>query len=261
MHMFNAMVSPAVCAATNLTAAALVGYAIVKLRRSNLPLRKMAPMMAVSAAFIFAAQMLNFSLPGTEVSGHLIGGILLASLLGPWASTLTMAAVITLQCLLMGDGGIMALGCNIINMAVIPCMVVYPILMRPLLRRKNMTGIVMGSIFASVAALLLGAASLSVMTALSGTMPLGEFMPYMLQVHLLIGLAEGLITALALGLVFRLRPEMLGEMNEEFAPIKRSTLAVIAAMALLIAVSASLVASQYPDGMEWSIEQVLGMRP
>ena len=260
MHMFNEMVSPAVCAVTNLTAATLVGLAIVKLRQTKTPIRNMASMMAVSAAFIFAAQMFNFSLPGMQASGHLIGGILLATLLGPWAATLTMSAVIALQCLILGDGGVMALGCNIINMAVLPCMVVYPLLMRPLARRGRITSTMFGAIIASVVALQLSSASLAIMASLSDSaLPFSEFLSHMLPVHLLIGFAEGAITAVALGLIMRLRPEMLGE--DKFAETKTSTITVIAVAALLIALSASFATSSLPDGMEWSIKQVTELLP
>ena len=260
--MFNAMVSPTVCVATNLAAATLVGLSIVKLRRQQAPMRRMAPMMVVCAALIFAAQMLNFSLPGVEASGHLIGGILLATLLGPWAATLTMSAVIALQCLLLGDGGLMALGCNIINMAVIPCMVVYPLLMRPLARRGTVMGLMMGAIIASVVALQLGAASLSLMTALSdSSLPIGQLLSHMQPIHLLIGFAEGAITAVALGLAMRMRADLLGDVNGQTAEAKPSTLTIIAVMALVIALSATLATSQLPDGMEWSMEQVTDLLP
>ena len=262
MHMFNAMVSPTVCVATNLAAATLVGLSIVKLHRQQAPMRRMAPMMVVCTALIFAAQMLNFSLPGVEASGHLIGGILLATLLGPWAATLTMSAVIALQCLLLGDGGLMALGCNIINMAVIPCMVVYPLLMRPLARRGSIMGLMMGAIIASVVALQLGAASLSLMTALSdSSLPIGQLLSHMQPIHLLIGFAEGAITAVALGLAMRMRADLLGDVNGQTAEAKPSTLTIIAVMALVIALSATLATSQLPDGMEWSMEQVTDLLP
>ena len=156
----------------------------------------------------------------------------------------------------------MALGCNIINMAVIPCMVVYPLLMRPLARRGSVMGLMMGAIIASVVALQLGAASLSLMTALSdSSLPIGQLLSHMQPIHLLIGFAEGAITAVALGLAMRMRADLLGDVNGQMAEAKPSTLTIIAVMALVIALSATLATSQLPDGMEWSMEQVTDLLP
>ena len=124
--MSDALVSPPVFAAAGVVSLALLGVAIRKISRADRSpdgpaerRERLLPLMGVMGAFVFAAQMINFSIPGTGSSGHLVGGILLAALLGPWAALLTLASVLILQCLLFADGGFMALGCNILNMAVL----------------------------------------------------------------------------------------------------------------------------------------------
>ena len=123
MHMSDALVSPAVFAATGAVSTALIAVAVRKVGRraeddaDARQERHTVPMMGVMGAFIFAAQMINFSIPGTGSSGHIVGGILLAALLGPWAAFVTLCSVLVLQCLVFADGGFLALGCNILNMA------------------------------------------------------------------------------------------------------------------------------------------------
>ena len=125
--------------------------------------------MGVMGAFVFAAQMINFSIPGTGSSGHLVGGILLSAILGPWAALLTLASVLVIQCLVFADGGFMALGANILNMAVLSCLVAYPLLFRPLIKRGASPGrIIAASLLASVVGLELGALAVTIETEASG---------------------------------------------------------------------------------------------
>ena len=102
--------------------------------------------MGVMGAFIFAAQMINFSIPGTGSSGHLVGGILLSAILGPWAALITLASVLVIQCLVFADGGFMALGANILNMAALSCLVAYPLLFRPLMKPGASPGRIIAAI-------------------------------------------------------------------------------------------------------------------
>ncbi|MEI3553947.1 MAG: energy-coupling factor ABC transporter permease [Alistipes senegalensis] len=139
--MSDALVSPPVFAVTGAISLALLGTAIRKVRRPRNDRPEpdgrdehIVPLMGVMGAFIFAAQMINFSIPGTGSSGHLVGGILLSAILGPWAALITLASVLVIQCLVFADGGFMALGANILNMAALSCLVAYPLLFRPLMK-------------------------------------------------------------------------------------------------------------------------------
>ena len=118
MHMADALVSPAVGGTMWAVTTGLIGFSSAKVNR--LADDRTIPFMGVLGAFVFAAQMINFAIPGTGSSGHLGGGLLLAILLGPWAALLTLASILTIQALFFADGGILALGCNIFNMGSFP---------------------------------------------------------------------------------------------------------------------------------------------
>ena len=134
MHMSDALLSPAVGLTMCAVSAGALAVSAARVQRSQLTSQKL-PMMAVGGAFVFAAQMINFTIPGTGSSGHIGGGILLSALLGGGPALLALAAVLVIQCLFFADGGLLALGCNIFNMGVLPCLVVYPLVVRPILRR------------------------------------------------------------------------------------------------------------------------------
>ena len=135
MHMADALISPAVGGTMWLASAALAARSARRLETQADD--RMVPLMGVAGAFVFAAQMVNFGIPGTGSSGHLGGGLLLAALLGPHAAFLVMASILTLQALLFADGGLLALGCNIFNLGALPCFVAYPLLFRPLAGRGD----------------------------------------------------------------------------------------------------------------------------
>ena len=124
MHMADALISPAVGGAMWAAAAGLTAYSARQLNK-EMDERKI-PLMGVLGALVFAAQMINFTIPGTGSSGHFGGGLLLAVLLGPHAAFLTMASILTIQALFFADGGLLALGCNIFNMGFFPCFVAFP---------------------------------------------------------------------------------------------------------------------------------------
>lgn len=272
MHMSDALVSPPVFAVTGALSLALVGLAAWKVTRDSRDpgtaegsSEHIVPLMGVMGAFVFAAQMINFSIPGTGSSGHLVGGILLSAILGPWAALLTLSSVLVIQCLLFADGGFMALGANILNMAVMSCLVAYPLVFRPLVRRDASPGrIIAASLLASVVGLELGALAVTLETEASGitALPLGRFLLFMLPIHLFIGIGEGVATAAVLGVVRRYKPELLhGLRTEGGASGKRKfgrALAAIALAALLIGGSFSWIASSDPDGLEWSIAKTAG---
>src|SRR5512136_235291 len=138
MHMADALLSPAVGGTMWAATATLIAYSAKKVQQT-LDDQKI-PLMGVAGAFIFAAQMINFSIPATGSSGHIAGGLLLAILLGPHAAFLTMASVLTIQALLFADGGLLALGCNMFNLGFFPCFLVYPFLYKPIVGRTPTRG-------------------------------------------------------------------------------------------------------------------------
>ena len=177
MHMADALLSPAVGTTLWAGTAAVTGYASKRLKRQIDD--RTIPLMGVLGAFIFAAQMINFTIPGTGSSGHLGGGMILAVLLGPHAAFLVMASVLTVQALFFADGGLLALGCNIWNLGVYPCYLVYPLIYKPLVGDGKTAGrILVASVVSVALALQLGAFSVVLETLLSGKseLPFGTFL-------------------------------------------------------------------------------------
>lgn len=264
MHMSDALVSPAVFAVTGAASIALIGTAIRRVDRQSRPAPdadRIVPLMGVMGAFVFAAQMINFTVPATGSSGHIVGGILLSAVLGPWAAFLTLTSVLAIQCLLFADGGFMALGCNILNMAAMSCLVAYPLLFRPIIRGGASTGrILAASMAASVFALEAGALAVTVETEASGitALPFGRFLLFMLPIHLAIGVGEGLATAAVLGVLKRHRPDILDAGGAGARSHLGAIPAAIAAAALLVGGAATWIASTRPDGLEWSIDRTAG---
>ena len=134
MHMADALVAPAVAATMYAASTAAAAYSVKKVRLEN-DIKKI-PVMGVMSAFVFATQMINFTIPGTGSSGHLCGGLLLSVLLGPYAGFLSMISVLLIQCLLFADGGLLALGSNIWNMAFYGCFVGYLLIYRPMVKKS-----------------------------------------------------------------------------------------------------------------------------
>ena len=134
MHMADALISPAAAGMMYACSGLAGAYSIKKVRLETDP--KKVPVMGVMGAFVFAAQMINFTIPGTGSSGHLCGGMLLTALLGPYAAFLTMIGVLLIQCLLFADGGLLALGANIWNMAFYGCFLGYFLIWRPIISQK-----------------------------------------------------------------------------------------------------------------------------
>lgn len=265
MHMADALVAPAVATTMYVCSAAAATYSVKKVRLESDP--KKIPVMGVMGAFVFAAQMINFTIPGTGSSGHLCGGMLLSALLGPSAGFLTMIGVLLIQCLLFADGGLLALGCNIWNMAFYGCFIGALLIWKPIMKKGfSKPKITLASILECVITLQLGAFSVTLETMASGItfLPFGLFVATMQPIHLVIGLVEGLITAAVLIFVYEARPELLygnAETGTEKAKGRLSfkkTVAIMGVLAVLIGGGLSLVASSYPDGLEWSIEKITG---
>jgi len=256
MHMGNELLTPAVGTGLIFVSAAGIGYAARKARK-ELDERKV-PMMGVIGAFVFAAQMINFPvLAGT--SGHLGGGLLLALVLGPHIGTIVMASILIVQCLIFQDGGLLALGANIINMGLVPCYAGYFLYRQLAYLLKFKSGNFVSVFFASVIAVLLGAALVPVEVGIAGVfnVPFFTFLAVMLGVHLLIGLVEGAITVGVTGYIYKIRPEVI-EWSVARAPkfsFKGLTVSIMIA-ALVVAGFFSYYASNHPDGLEWAAEKL-----
>lgn len=263
MHMADALIVPAVAGTMYACSTIAGGYSIHKVRLENEP--KKIPMMGVMGAFVFATQMINFTIPGTGSSGHLCGGIMLSALLGPYAGFLSMIGVLLIQCLLFADGGILALGCNIWNMAFYGCFIGALLIWRPIMRTGvTKAKIVIASIIGCIVTLQLGAFSVTLETLASGVteLPFSTFVATMQPIHLAIGLVEGLITSVVLCFIYEARPELLwgtGQREKKEGKFTyRTTLAILSVCVVLIGGVVSLVASSNPDGLEWSIERITG---
>ena len=263
MHMSDALLSPAVGGMMWAGSVAAIGYSSKKLRE-NMD-NKTIPLMGVMGAFIFAAQMVNFTIPGTGSSGHLGGGMILAILLGPCAAFLVMASILTVQALFFADGGLLALGCNIWNLGIYPCFLAYPLIYRPIAKSgANTRRTSIAAVAGVIAALQLGAFSVVLETFLSGKseLPFSTFLLFMLPIHLAIGLVEGIVTAGILRYVKKVRPEILNAGSSSHplqagASIKNVIL-VFAILAVITGGALSWFASTHPDGLEWSVRKITG---
>jgi len=252
MHMANELLSIPVAAGTILVAGTGLGLVCHHLRRVLATER--LPLMGILGAFVFAAQMVNVQLPGMPgTSGHLIGAVLLAILLGPTAGALVISSVVIVQCLIFQDGGLLALGCNIINMALVPCYLGYSLYHTVTLGRPARWRTYIGALIASWAAVEAGAALVPVECALAGVLivPLRTFLATLLGVHLLVGLMEGLLTAAVLAYLGRVRPELIRLPGTALLS-RRAAMATLLACAILCAGGLSLLASRMPDGLEWA---------
>jgi cobalt/nickel transport system permease protein len=262
MHMADALISPAVGGAMWVSTAGIISYSAKKVQK-ELDESKI-PLMGVLGAFIFAAQMINFSIPGTGSSGHLGGGLILAILLGPYAAFLTMTSILTIQALFFADGGLLALGCNIFNLGFFPCFIAYPFLYKPLVGENPSQGrLFLGAVVAAIAGLQLGAFGVVLQTLFSGIseLPFTAFVLMMQPIHLAIGVVEGLVTAAVVWFIWKESPSILqtAALHQPLGaiPVKRVLLGLLTG-AIITAGALSWFASANPDGLEWSIAKVIG---
>jgi len=251
MHIPDGFLSVLISVLFWIVSLAFMAYA---LKRVNQDLgEKQVPLMGVLAAAIFAGQMLNFTVAG-GTSGHLLGATLATVLLGPWAATLVMICVVSVQALIFQDGGLLALGANIFNMAIVGVMVsyfAYQTIQK--LARGRTWGRYVGGFGAAWLAVVVASLATALELALSGTSPANLAIPAMAAVHTLIGIGEGLITVGALGFLMGARPDLL-KRQEAGAPAGRIVWVVGLVIALGLAVLSPL-ASSHPDGLEWVAEQ------
>jgi cobalt/nickel transport system permease protein len=218
--------------------------------------------MGVLGAFVFTAQIINFTIPATGSSGHLGGGLLLAILLGPSAAFLTIASVLMVQALFFADGGLLALGCNIFNLGFFPAFCAYPFIYRKLIgRNPGQSRMVTATIVAAVVSLQFGSLGVVLQTFASGVsaLPFKKFLLLMQSIHLAIGVVEGVATALVISFIYRARPDTRENVLRSKPTAKlplRSLLATLLATAALTGGVLSWYASAAPDGLEWSIARV-----
>jgi cobalt/nickel transport system permease protein len=262
MHMADALLSPAVAGTMWAVSAGTIACCSAKLRRE--PDDRKVPLMGVLGAFLFAAQMINFSIPATGSSGHLAGGLLLTILLGPAAAFLTIASVLFVQALFFADGGLLALGCNIFNMGFFPAFVVFPFFYKKLIGvdpgRARLTVVTMLS---AVIGLQLGPFAVVLETFCSGisSLPFSTFLLLMQPIHLAIGVVEGAVTLAVVSFVRKARPEILTGVLEA-GPVGHRSLAKVLLAFLVCAVVTSgcgaWIASKDPDGLEWAVSRITG---
>ncbi|MEP0807224.1 MAG: PDGLE domain-containing protein [Chloroflexota bacterium] len=221
----------------------MIGMAV---SRTNKSLgEKQVPLMGIMAAFIFAAQMINFPVAG-GTSGHLLGGALAAIVLGPWAAMLVMTAVIAVQGLLFQDGGLLVMGANIFNMGLLTAAIGYG-LYRSVMNKSTGAKLAVAGVAAWLS-VMAGALATALQLWLSGTSNLQTVAIAMLSVHALIGIGEALITVAALSFIFRTRPDLLGEGS---ASAEGGRGWIIAGVVVsLVVVLLSPLASANPDGLE-----------
>lgn len=243
------------------TAVVSLSALTVALRRLRLGLpRRRVPLMGLAAAFLFTAQMLNFPVAG-GTSGHLLGAVLAAVLLGPSAAMVVMTSVLLVQCLLFADGGLLALGANVFNMAVVGVLggfAVYRAVSRLLPGRR---GLLVAAAFASWCSTLLAAICCAAELAWSRVVPWGLVFPAMVTVHMLIALGEAAITTLVIVAILRARPDLVEPTGT--SPDARA-LRLVAAFGLAATIGLLLFAipfaSSWPDGLE-RVAEALGFGP
>lgn len=259
MHIPDVLLGGGAAVATAAIGAAGLGYALRRVDERHGP--RTTSLMGMTAAFVFAAQMVNFPV-GPGVTGHLMGGVLSAVLLGPWAGSVVIAAVLIVQCFLFQDGGVTALGANFVNMGLIGSVggyAIYAPIRRALGGRR---GILIGSMVAAWFSVLLAAGAFSIELAAGGRREdFFRILSWMALVHAAIGVGEALITGLVVRFVLLTRPELIEgstETEEEGGgSVPRqasgwlSPTAAGLGVALGIAVFASPFAAEAPDGLEY----------
>jgi cobalt/nickel transport system permease protein len=237
-------------------AGAGVGIALRQARAALTP--RQMPMLGLSAAFVFAAQMLNFPVVG-GTSGHLVGGVLTAILLGPSAAILVITCVLIVQCLMFADGGLAALGANVFNMAIVSVCSGYFVFrtMKRLLRMEPTRATVFAAAFAAWCGTVLASISCAGELAFSKTVPWALAFPAMANIHMLIGIGEGLATGLIALTVLRARPELMAGTHESGKAAGFSFVGYGLIVSIGLAVFVAPFACPWPDGLD-AVAKALG---
>ncbi len=253
MHIPDGVLSPQVLATTGVLAIGGLVYGLRKVRR--LHRERTSVLMGSMAAFVFAAQMVNFPLYPLPISGHLLGGVLSAVLLGPWAGAVVIASVLVVQCFLFGDGGLTALGANFINMGLIGSVggfAIYDPIRRAI---GGPGGVVFGGMVAAWFSVILASGGFAVELAGSGDW--GGFprvLGWMALVHAAIGLGEALITGTVLRFLLLTRPDLIDDVESNPVTTSKRWGQVLLGglgVALGVAIFLAPFASEHDDGLEW----------
>ena len=252
--MANELLSVPVATGTLAIAAGGLGLICRKVRQV-IAADKLA-LMGILGAFVFAAQMVNFQLPAMPgTSGHIVGAVLLAIILGPHLAAIVISSVVIVQCLIFQDGGLLALGCNIINIGLVPSYLGYFLYRVVTNGRFSSLKAYIGAMLAAVFAMEAGAILVAFQAALSGVLvvPLSTFLITMIGVHFLVGFVEGLVTVAVLAYLQQLRPDLVADSLPGTIKLsRRAILATLAVFAVMTGAGLSLLASDLPDGLEWS---------
>lgn len=250
MHMESTLITAGTAAVMGTSSLTAAGRSVYHLKKQEW--KESVPKIAAAGALIFGMQMLNFTIPGTGSSGHIVGGLLLAGLFGPHIAFLTLSLILGVQCLFFGDGGLMALGCNIWNMGFYSCYAGYHLFIKPAKKASGSTvSLLFASVLGSILTLQMGAFSVVLETQASGitALPFQKFAGFMQPIHLAIGLCEGLIT---FGILY-----VHAKATEQNFTI-RQQIACLGSAAFGCAAVFSSLASANPDGLEWSIAKIIG---
>lgn len=262
MHMADALISPVVGGTMWAASAGLIAYSSKKITKEA-DERKIA-LMGVLGAFVFAAQMINFTIPATGSSGHLGGGMLLSIILGPYAAFLVMSSILMIQALFFADGGLLSLGCNIFNLGFFPCFIAYPFIYRLLTNRESSERkIILTALLCAILSLQMGAFAVVFETLFSGIteLPFSTFILLMQPIHLAIGIVEGIVTGAMVIFIFKSRPEILEKtaLSEKLGSLRiKKILITISLITLFTGGILSWFASANPDGLEWSMFKTSG---
>ena len=260
MHIPDGFVSGTINSATAIVAVSTLAFSVTRVKQEFKDKDFAVPLLATLAAFVFAAQMLNFPIGG-GTSGHFLGAVTAAALLGPWSACIILSVVLVIQGLLFGDGGITALGSNIFNMGIIGGILAYPVMrgIRALLPAGR-NGYFISAAVASWVSVVLASSFCALELALSGTSPLQVAFPAMVGTHAIIGIGEAMIAVAVLTAVATARPDII----PAWAKLDKTTKASKSvwslagaglAVAILLALVVSPFASKSPDGLEKVAEE------
>ena len=254
MHMANELLSVPVATGTLAIAAGALGFICRKVRQV-IATEKLA-LMGILGAFVFAAQMVNFQIPAMPgTSGHMVGAVLLAIILGPHLGAVVISSVVIIQCLIFQDGGLLALGCNVINMGLVPCYLGYFLYKVVTTGQFSSLKSYIGAMLACLFALEAGAILVPIEAALSGVLavPFSTFLITMIGVHFLVGFVEGLVTVAVLAYLQQVRPDVvIDSLQGKVRLSRRAVLITLAVFTIITGAGLSLLASDFPDGLEWS---------
>ncbi len=249
MHLPDGFLDARTALLSSGAAAVGVGIALRQVKYSLEP--RQMPLLGLAAAFVFAGQMLNFPVAG-GTSGHLVGGVLTAVLLGPSAAILVMTCVLIVQCLMFADGGLLALGANVFNMGIVSVCGGYFVfgLTKRLIRMEHNRSTVFAAAFAGWCGTVLASISCAGQLALAHTVPWSIAFPAMVNVHMLVGVGEGLATALIVLAVLRTRPQLVAGAQEGAGEVAGGFFAYGLLLALGLAMFVAPFACPWPDGLD-----------